>query len=452
MDFRDFEQRFSAWKILFSSGEITREEFLRHIESLTGESPDGTRWRINPQDGTWLKIENAHWIPGDPYSHPLSQQPVAPPSTLREATDASQKPEKVSFPTWLAQNWGWAAVLGAGTLLIAASIFFLVSMLLVPDTTDSVAQSDINATVDEVPTATTPPVDIQSDPSESPPASDTPSSQISEAGHEMVLIDAATFRMGTTLDELRDLYAICGPILGDAGCKQQGFEAELPSHQVTLDAYYIDVYETTNEQFVVFLNEQGNQDGGGVQWYEAGDPSARITFADSAWSAISSYGNHPATEVTWFGAQGYCEWRGGRLPTEAEWEMAARYDPVTQDSRIYPWGATQPTSAQANYGITGTGTKPVGSYEDGKSTFGLYDMAGNVFEWVIDWSSRDYGEGLDQANPSGPETGTQKIIRGGSWGDNAFLLRTANRGSLLPTAALNFVGFRCVKDANVVNP
>ena len=445
MDFQDFERRYSAWQVLYSSGEITREDFLRHVESLNGQSEDGIRWRINPQDGTWLRIKDGHWVPGDPYGDP--DEEVAPPDLPAEEIVPSKEVKNVSFPAWLAQNWGWAAVLGAGALLVAASIFFLVSVLLVPDTPDFAAATNGGSTVDTAPISTTSSTTPPTAPSESPLASDTPPSQIGEAGHEMILINAGTFRMGTTSEELNDLYAICGPILGDVGCKQQGFEAELPAHQVTLDSYYIDVYETTNEQFAVFLNEQGNQDGGDVQWYEAGDPSARITFTDGAWNPIPSYAKHPATEVTWFGAEAYCEARGGRLPTEAEWEMAARHDPVTQDSRVYPWGATQPTGAQANYGITGTGTKPVGSFEEGKSAFGLYDMAGNVFEWVLDWSTPNYGDGADVTNPSGPETGTQKVIRGGSWGDNAFLLRGANRGSLLPTAALNFVGFRCIKPA-----
>ena len=268
----------------------------------------------------------------------------------------------------------------------------------------------------------------------------------------MVLVPGGTFRMGTTAEEMARVYAICNPILGEAECRTLGFESEQPAHDVMLDAYYIDVYEVTNAQLAAFLTEMDNRVGGGVPWLEAGDESVRLQrAADGTWQAIPGYADHPATEITWFGAQAFCEWRGGRLPTEAEWEMAARWDPETNAVTVYPWGNQEPDSSRANFGIIGTGTRPVGSFEAGRSPLGLYDMAGNVFEWVADWFAPTY-EGAATVNPLGPESGEKKVIRGGSWGDNAFFLRAANRGSLAPTAALNFVGFRCVKPVSAVTP
>jgi formylglycine-generating enzyme required for sulfatase activity len=253
--------------------------------------------------------------------------------------------------------------------------------------------------------------------------------------------------MGTTDAELAALYALCDPILGAASCRTQGFEEEIPAHDVTLDPYYIDLHEVTNAEFAAFLTEMGNQSGGGVQWYEATDADARLQFAADQWQPVPAYADHPATEVTWYGAHAYCEWLGGRLPTEAEWEKAARWDPATGEVRVYPWGPTQPTAAEANYAMTGTGTRPVGSFEAGRSPLGLYDAAGNVFEWVADWFQPGGYSADPVSNPQGPADGMLKVIRGGSWGDNAFFLRAANRGTLIPTGALNFVGFRCAMDA-----
>jgi formylglycine-generating enzyme required for sulfatase activity len=197
----------------------------------------------------------------------------------------------------------------------------------------------------------------------------------------------------------------------------------------------------------------GNQTGGDVQWYEAGDDKVRIQFLDGKWQSIEAYKQHPATEITWFGAEAFCEWRGGRLPTEAEWEKAARWNPATNDVSVYPWGPTQPTGEQANYALTGNNTRPVGTFEAGKSPLGVYDMAGNVFEWVADWyAPGGYGTADPVNEPTGPAQGTTKIIKGGSWWDNAFYLRGANRGTMLPTFAVNYVGFRCVKETGSVAP
>jgi formylglycine-generating enzyme required for sulfatase activity len=381
----------------------------------------------------------------------MDAQSTNPPPQPEHRPDVSRP----SFARWLTQNWGWSAVLFAGVLLVVASIFFLLSVLL-PVGSSPAEQLPGKPTPTVLAATTIPPnagVQPTAASTEDQGLPATPTSVATNHGYEMVLVPAGAFRMGSTDEELGDVYAICNPILGEAECRSQGFEEEQPPHDVTLDAYYIDVYEVTNEQYALFMNEMGNQSGGNVQWYEAADDKARIQFVDGKWQPIEAYARHPGTEMTWYGAQAFCEWRGGRLPTEAEWEKAARWNPTTGEVSVYPWGATQPDAQQANYALTGNNTRPVGSFEAGKSPLGPYDMAGNVFEWVADWyAGGGYGTSDPVNDPTGPAEGTTKILRGGSWGDNAFFLRTANRGTLLPTLGLNYVGFRCVKEPADVAP
>lgn len=446
MDVDSMERRYHAWRVLYDSGEISREEFQRHVDSLAGQDEDGRNWRVDIESGHWLRKEGDRWIAADP------RQPVARPAAPvieppgAQSSGTSPAPQ-LSFAAWLKQNWGWAAVFGAGIVLLVAAAFFLATVFLVPDA----PPEEVEVLPTPASGSTPAPVDIQVLPTDTLAPPPTGSASLVDRGHEMVLVPEGQFRMGTTDEELRQLYALCDPVLGNEACRRQGFEAEQPAHDVSLRGYYIDVHEVTNEQFAAFLTEGGNQTGSGQLWYEASDEAARIQFLGDRWQALPGYETHPATEMTWFGAQAYCEWRGGRLPTEAEWEKGARWNPASGEVTVYPWGNWQPDTTLANFGITNTGTRPVGSLESGKSPLGLYDMAGNVFEWVSDWFVRDYTS-AGANNPQGPESGEAKVIRGGSWGDNAYLIRAANRGFLAPTVALNFVGFRCVKDPAAVTP
>jgi formylglycine-generating enzyme required for sulfatase activity len=255
----------------------------------------------------------------------------------------------------------------------------------------------------------------------------------------MVLVAAGPFEMGSTDEEIADALAACGRIMED--CDEQGFDAEAPRHTVTLNSFYIDQFEVTNAQFAAFLNEVGNQSEAGALLLDATDEDAPLAVQGGAWTPLQNRADHPIVEVTWYGAQAYCEWRGARLPTEAEWEKAARWDPDTGESLLYPWGDEPPTSTLANYGGARGGTRPVGSYPEGGSPVGAYDMAGNVFEWTADWYAANAYETGDS-----PTSGERRVLRGGSWGDFGFLLRAANRGQLAPNVAFNFVGFRCVRD------
>ncbi|MFC1936691.1 formylglycine-generating enzyme family protein [Chloroflexota bacterium] len=205
---------------------------------------------------------------------------------------------------------------------------------------------------------------------------------------------------------------------------EEGDEDEKPVHTVYLDAYWIYQTEVTNEMYALCV-QAGVCDAPGGSEY--GD---------------SEYADHPVARVSWYDAEAYCEWAGGRLPTEAEWEKAAR----GTEGNVYPWGDSW-NSSLANSSEEGDGysdTTPVGTFPGGASPYGALDMAGNVWEWVADWYGEDYYQGSPDENPSGPSNGTYLVWRGGSWYLNHRIqLRAANRGYRAPYVADNDIGFRC---------
>jgi serine/threonine-protein kinase len=253
-------------------------------------------------------------------------------------------------------------------------------------------------------------------------------------GAEMVYVAAGDFLMGSEDAEADD--------------------DEAPEHTVYLDDYWIYKYEVTNEQFADFLNEQGNEIEGGVTWLDADDEDVLIQQAGGEWAPESGYGDHPVVEVSSYGAQAYCEWAGGRLPTEAEWEKAAR----GSEGLTYPWGSTGVTGNRANFCDVNCDydwkvdsqddgfsmTAPVGSFPDGASPYGALDMVGNVWEWVADWYDEDYYQNSPSQNPTGPASGTYRILRGGSWYDDERRLRASNRSRGDPDSSNNDLGFRCL--------
>ncbi|MBI3807188.1 MAG: formylglycine-generating enzyme family protein [Nitrospirae bacterium] len=211
---------------------------------------------------------------------------------------------------------------------------------------------------------------------------------------------------------------------------QDGDADERPAHKVYVDTFSMDVYEVTVGQYAEFLR--------------SGEARAPLD-----WKTINQSANQkrPVANVDWADAAAYCKWAGKRLPTEAEWEKAAR----GTDGRLYPWGNDPPTPLHANYGKVGShdyGTlAPVGTLEDGKSPYGIYDMAGNVWEWVSDWYDDAYYKNSPQQNPGGPSMGGFKVIRGGSWTSSPRNLRSADRYWDPPSfRSLYFPGFRCAKN------
>ena len=205
----------------------------------------------------------------------------------------------------------------------------------------------------------------------------------------------------------------------------QGDEA--PAHTVFVDAFEIDIFEVTNEQFAQFVEETGYQ----TDAESSNDPSP--------WSAYYQDGKegYPVVKVSWNDAKAYCEWAGKRLPTEAEWEKAAR----GIDERVYPWGndwdAAKLNSKESGF----RGPLTVGSFPEGDSPFGLKDMAGNVWEWTDSWY-QGYPQTTFNSNYFGE---TYKVLRGGGWFSEQDQVRTTKRNANSPDAANDDIGFRCVR-------
>jgi len=210
---------------------------------------------------------------------------------------------------------------------------------------------------------------------------------------------------------------------------EEGEENEKPQHTVYLDAYYIDQTEVSNAQYMACV--------------KAG---ACVQPADTAYYNSDAFADHPIVNVSWYNADDYCEWAGRQLPTEAQWEKAAR----GTDGRTYPWGEGFDCSFANFFGCTDYQTSSVGYYgKKGASPYGAYDMAGNVWELVADWYDRDYYRNSPSSNPTGPSNGTYRVVRGGSYyrpsGD---YFRLTVRENTSPFSAVGIYGFRCAMDAD----
>lgn len=244
-----------------------------------------------------------------------------------------------------------------------------------------------------------------------------------------------------------------GMILIPTGKFNMGYDSgdpdERPSHKIFLDSYYIDKYELTNAQYYEFWQADG------------GEKSLHtpISFGEENgigdWPKVAkTKPTYPVVGVSWFEAQAYAKWAKKRLPTESEWEKAAR-GTDNNDNKMWPWGddfylKIGPVTNHANVWNGNDGydnsLAPVGSYETGASPYGVVDPAGNVWEWVADWYSPSYYYHSPQKNPSGPKTGSWRVVRGGSWANDAYSALTVNRFSAYPDMGASFIGIRLVKD------
>jgi len=209
---------------------------------------------------------------------------------------------------------------------------------------------------------------------------------------------------------------------------------ELPIHAVYLDSYWIDKMEVTNGMYTTCVEDE-----------VCTQPSDLSSYTYDNYYLRSTYADYPVVYVNWNDAVDYCVWAGGRLPTEAEWEKAARWDEEMQEARTYPWGETIDCN-QANYTSSCVGdTTAVGSYPNYASPYGTLDMAGNVWEWVSDVYDPDYYERLIYDNPTGPLSGSVMVFRGGSWNITNNLARSAFRNADDPTTTGYGLGFRCAQ-------
>ena len=210
---------------------------------------------------------------------------------------------------------------------------------------------------------------------------------------------------------------------------------EVPLHTVDLDAYFIDKYEVTSAEYAACIAQGACT----VPFYT----EQYMPFHSPVGSA-----DLPVEGVTWQQASIYCAWEGKRLPTEAEWEKAAR---GSADTRIYPWGNAAPDCSRANFredrnslGCI-SGMQKVGGYPAGASPYGLMDMSGNVWEWVHDWYDSDFYRTSGDTRRVGPSTGVERVVRGGSWDTYALTIRVASRGHIDPNFPRPEVGFRCAR-------
>ncbi len=261
---------------------------------------------------------------------------------------------------------------------------------------------------------------------ESPPSSEKKakatalvSSDRGKDGAEMVLIPAGDFFMGA-VDDSNTHYD------------------EIPGHRVYLDDFWIDRYEVTNRRYKQFVDETGH----------------RAPYVNAEWAQPYNWKDNtyppgkadfPVVLVSWEDAAAYAAWAGKRLPTEAEWEKAARGGLV---KKKYPWGG-QITKQKANYFTSITEKnqmKPVGTFPP--NPFGIYDSAGNVWEWCADWYDKTYYKKSPEKNPLGPEKGNYRVYRGGAWINRKEQLRCSERARNAPAHQSHIIGFRCAKSAH----
>ena len=261
--------------------------------------------------------------------------------------------------------------------------------------------------------------------------------EASQPPEGMALIPAGTFQMGSATGDVN----------------------EAPVHTVKLDAFYIDQYEVTNAEYQAFVTATGHPVPRGIGY------TAVYELLKNDYEPWDDPGfnqpTQPVTTVTWFDATAYCGWASKRLPTEAEWEKAARGG---LEGTRYPWGNAEPDNTTANFADSQTEfewrspnvndgylfTAPVGTFQP--NGYGLFDMAGNVWEWCADWYSPTYYSNTQDVerprrNPKGPDTGERRVLRGGTWYRAVHTLRNAERVSDFPDSSLNVVGFRCAMDA-----
>ena len=285
---------------------------------------------------------------------------------------------------------------------------------------------------------------------------------VGKDGAAMVLIPAGEFLMGSTTTTIEEWSKIddCGP------AKQCNLEDEFPQHPVMLNAFLIDKVEVTNAQYLKFV--QAAKHRAPVSPSGPQDRSRNLWEGGKMPPAVA---NLPVVNVDWQDAKAYCEWAGKRLPTEAEWEKAAR----GPDGKAFPWGAdwdrtllnsasmwaAQDLLSYESWAVwwdakgfelleakTLAGVlKPGGSFPGGASPYGVHDMAGNVSEWVADWAGPDFYQASPDRNPTGPAGGEKRALRGGSWYNHANGVRVALRRDAFPNHRANTIGFRCAKNA-----
>ncbi len=224
-------------------------------------------------------------------------------------------------------------------------------------------------------------------------------------------------------DHMNQVYIPAGEFTMGANTKFIGYKA----HKVYLDAYWIDQLDVTNSMYAVCMKAG-----------KCSHPAHYNHYFDDP-----KYADYPVVYVTWYTAQAFCSWEGGNLPTEAQWEKAAR----GLDGRPYPWGTAAPDISLLNYNGDHEDIVSAYDYLIGISPYGLLQMSGNVRQWMSDWYQRNYYSISPYKNPQGPDSGQYKSLRGGAFDDDSQEVETFYRAYHEPTSAGQDRGFRCVMDA-----
>lgn len=409
---------------------LSRESGLNEMKPAREVNPDvepylsmvaGRALSLRPDTRYETAVEFAQAL-----NRPYGQSTPVKPIEQRRTVSQFGKVVQPKFPTKQRRQmeprtaWGIAGI--AAILLLILTITYFASR---PEDDISTADEQATATVVSAivaaatqlaPTETAVPF-----PTDTPVP--TPEPILTESGARMVYVPEGIFRMGN----------------------DSGEENASPSHLVRMSPFFIDETEVTNRQYALCV--------------EAGacEPpvSPNATYHETYYGD-PTFDEYPVIFVNWYQAEAFCEWREARLPTEAEWEMAAGFDPEQALVFRYPWGdafdGTKANFCDANCPLDRQDTSvddghrdtsPVGSYTNGRSSIGLYDMSGNVLEWVNDWYDPRYYENATEINPLGPLEGEFKTIRGGSWLSSAENLTVFARNSYDPTVARANLGFRC---------
>ena len=358
-------------------------------------------------------------------SRPNSQPEATPVEPRRRPTSQLGSPSPPRLSPRTRKQIEQRTIMGLAGLLLLVLLLGTLFTLTGLRGDDEVAQAEATATLESAIVAALTALAPTPSPLPAPTLPPTPSPEplITSTGARMVFMPGGLFRMGT----------------------DEGETDERPSHLVRMDPFFIDETEVSNGQY--------------AQCVDAGvcNPPARSSATyHPAYYGDPAYDDFPVVHVSWYSAETFCGWRGGRLPSEAEWEMAAGFDPVQAIVLRYPWGDAF-EGTKVNYCDVGCSreardssvndghrdTAPVGSYLDGRSPIGAYDMAGNVMEWVSDWYDFRYYQNSTDINPLGPPDGAFKVIRGGSFLSSAEELRVVARTSFDPSVARANLGFRC---------
>jgi serine/threonine protein kinase/formylglycine-generating enzyme required for sulfatase activity len=381
------------------------------------EEPKGTSGKarkirvqepVNPP-----KEEPAASLPEEPILrtaiHPPEEKPpeqdALEDATISEPLQAGKPPEK---GLKLKIHWSWLAG-AAGVLLITVLLLAFGGRLgaaLFP--TEAPSQTSVHT--EKATAANTSAPTLTSPPQPTATAELHVGSVLVRPADNMVMVyvPQGTFTMG---------YA-------------KGYPDEQPAHTVTLDAFWIDRTEVTNAMYALCVSAGTCQ-----------PPDNYSSATRGSYYGTSQYADYPVIYVSWDAARAYCRWAGGQLPTEAQWELAAR----GTNNRIYPWGDSPPGCKLANYNGCFGDTSVVASFHAGRSVYDAFDMAGNVWEWVNDWYDGEYYSRSYAKNPQGPITGKYRVLRGGSWLYYQDGLRLSLRGGDIPEAAKNDIGFRCAR-------